>query len=119
MPPRPPSCRSETACPAASVRSSDSSRPHRLTIERTRATRPLRSARITRLHPYYETVPPPAPLPRHYQAPPLLGDGPPACPASVLSPSQFPLLGVLPLADHSNTQSALSGRGVPTFHTSA
>src|SRR3954471_12943562 len=67
MLPRPPSCRSETACPAASVRSSYSSRPHRLTIERNRGTRPLRSARITRHHRYYGMVRPPAP--HRYSAP--------------------------------------------------
>src|SRR3954454_5765665 len=67
MLPRPPTWRSETACPAASVRSPDSSRPHRLIAERTRATRPLRSTRITRLQRYYETVRPPAPL--RYSAP--------------------------------------------------
>src|SRR4030088_1883759 len=61
MLPRPRSCRSETACPAASVRSPDSSRTCRLIAERTRATRPLRSARVTRHHRYYETVRPPAP----------------------------------------------------------
>src|SRR4051794_2523047 len=55
----------------------------------------------------------------HYQASTLLRDGPPACPTSVLRPSQFPLLGALPLADRSNTRPTVSGRGVPTFHTSA
>ena len=41
----------------------------------------------------------PAPSLRpHYQASPLLRAGPSLCPASVLCPSQFPLLGVLPLA---------------------
>src|SRR6266513_4862715 len=61
MLPRPSTWRSETACPAASARSPDSSRHRRLIIERTRATRPLRSARITGRHHYYETVRPPAP----------------------------------------------------------
>src|SRR5919112_5379814 len=67
MLPRSPTWRSETACPAASVRSPDSSRPGRLIAERTRATRLLRSTRITRLHRYYETVRPCAP--RRYSAP--------------------------------------------------
>src|SRR5690349_24278277 len=67
MLPRPPTWRSETTFPAASVRSPNSSRTHRLIAERTRATRPLRSTRITGLHRYYETVRPPAP--RRYSAP--------------------------------------------------
>src|ERR1700716_4566250 len=61
MLPRPPTWRSETACPAASVRSPGSSRPCRLTAKRTRATRPLRSPRIASFHRYYETVRPCAP----------------------------------------------------------
>src|SRR5881392_741236 len=61
MLPRPSTWRSETACPAASARSPDSSRHSRLIIERTRATRPLRSARVTGRPHYYETVRPPAP----------------------------------------------------------
>src|SRR3954447_14862320 len=67
MLPRPPTWRSETAFPAALVPSPDSSRPRRLIAERTRATRPLRSTRITRLHRYYETVRPCAP--HRYSAP--------------------------------------------------
>ncbi len=51
----------------------------RLTSEQARTTRPLRSGPITG---------PSA----------LLRDGPPLCPAPVLSPSQFPLLGDLPRA---------------------
>src|SRR6266498_263877 len=39
----------------------------------------------------------------HYRVSSLLRDGPPACPASVLWPLQFPLLGLLPLASQSNT----------------
>jgi hypothetical protein len=39
--------------------------------------------------------------------------------ASVLCPSQFPLLEVLPLAGPSNTRPTVSGRGVPTFRTGA
>src|SRR6266508_1191079 len=61
MLPRPSTWRCQTACPAASARSPDSSRHRRLIIERPRATRPLRSARITGCHHYYETVRPPAP----------------------------------------------------------
>ena len=66
-PPRPPPWRSETACPATSVRSPGSSRRCRLASKRTRATRPLRSARITGPHRYYETVRPCAP--HRYSAP--------------------------------------------------
>src|SRR6266498_47224 len=55
----------------------------------------------------------------HYRVSSLLRAGPPACPASVLWPLQFPLLGLLPLASQSNTQPAASGRGVPAFHTGA
>src|SRR4051812_25417832 len=71
-----------------------------LTTKRTRTTRPLRSSPIT-------------------GPSPLLRDGPPPCPASVLSPSQFQLLEVLPYADRSNTRPDPSRRGVPTFHTGA
>src|SRR5512132_1877256 len=62
---------------------------------------------------------PPPSLHPHYRASPLLRGGPSSCPASVRCPSQFPLLGGLPLADHANTRPALSGRGVPTFRTGA
>src|SRR5260370_6080446 len=55
----------------------------------------------------------------HYRASSLLRDGPPACPASVLWPSQFPLLGLLPLASQPNTRPATSRRGVPAFRTAA
>src|SRR6266566_5390028 len=58
---------------------------------------------------------PPPSLRPHYQASPLLRDGPPPCPAPVLCPLQFPLLGVLPSAGRSNTRPAPTGRGVPTF----
>src|SRR3954469_17181712 len=67
MLPRPPSCPSETACPAASVRSPDSSREHRVTIERTPPNPPLPPPPIPGLPPSYETVPPPAP--HRYSAP--------------------------------------------------
>ena len=55
----------------------------------------------------------------HYRASPLLRDGPPLCPASVLHPSQFPLLGALPSTDRSNTRPAPPGRQVPTFRADA
>jgi hypothetical protein len=71
-----------------------------LTTNRTRTTRPLRSTPITR-------------------ASPLLRGDPPPCPASVRSPLQFQLLGVLPSADRFNTRPIPSRRGVPTFHTGA
>ena len=47
----------------------------------------------------------------HYRASPLLRDGPPLCPASVLSPSQFPPLGVLPPAGRGPTAQASRHRG--------
>ena len=72
----------------------------RLTTKRTRTTRPLRSSPIT-------------------GPSSLLQGGPPPCPASVLSPSQFQLLGVLPYAGRANTRPDTSRRGVPTFHTGA
>jgi hypothetical protein len=62
---------------------------------------------------------PPPSLRPHYQASPLLRDGPPPCPAPVLCPLQFPLLGVLPSAGRSNTRPAPTGRGVPTFGAGA
>ena len=56
----------------------------------------------------------PAPsLHPHYRASSLLRDGPPPCPASVLCPSQFPLLGVLPLADP--LQHATGAHGATAF----
>src|SRR5215211_75904 len=60
----------------------------------------------------------------HYRASPLLRDGPPLCPASVLGPSQLPLLGDLPSATGRRPQPrhwppAASGRQVPTFRTRA
>ena len=55
----------------------------------------------------------------HYRASPLLRDGPPLCPAPVLGPSQFLLLGVLPSAGRPNTRPAPPGRQVPTFHADA
>src|SRR6266516_4625267 len=58
---------------------------------------------------------PSASLRPHYQASPLLPDGPPLCPASVLRPSQIPPLGVLPLPGRSNTRPGVSRRQVPTF----
>src|SRR5439155_21634610 len=54
-----------------------------------------------------------------YRASPLLRDGPPLCPASVLGPSQCPLLGVLPSTGRSNTQPIPPGRQVPTFRAGA
>src|SRR5215218_1716847 len=66
-PPRPPIWRSETACPAASARSPGSSQPCWLTAKPARATRPLRSTRVTGLPRYYEAVRPPAP--HRYAAP--------------------------------------------------
>src|SRR6184192_1878841 len=62
--------------------------------------------------------PSPSLCPR-YQASSLLQDGPPACPASVLCPSQFPLFGVLPLAVRPTARPTVSWRGVPKFHTGA
>src|SRR5512140_3111026 len=62
---------------------------------------------------------PSASLRPHYQASPLLPDGPPLCPASVLRPSQIPLLGVLPLPGRSNTRPGVSRRQVPTFRAGA
>src|SRR5512144_1423206 len=55
----------------------------------------------------------------HYRVSPLLRDGPPLCPASVLRPSRFLPLGDLPSAGRSNTRPAPSGRQVPTFRTGA
>jgi hypothetical protein len=71
-----------------------------LTTKRTRTTRLLRSSPIT-------------------GPSPLLQGGPPRCPASVLSPSQFQLLGVLLYASRVNTRPDPSGRAVPAFRTSA
>jgi hypothetical protein len=71
-----------------------------LTTKRTRTTRPLRSSPVT-------------------GPSPLLRGGPPPCRASVLSPSQFQLPGVLPSAAGVNTPAAPSRRGVPTFRASA
>jgi hypothetical protein len=71
-----------------------------LTTKRTRTTRPLRSSPVT-------------------EPSPLLRGGPPPCRASVLSPSQFQLLGVLPSAAGVNTPATPSRRGVPTFRASA
>ncbi len=48
-----------------------------------------------------------------------LRGSPPRCSASVLSPSQIQLLGVLPHTDHVNPRPAPSERAVPTFHTGA
>ena len=59
-----------------------------------RTTRPLRSAPIT-------------------GASPLLRAGPPANPATVLSPSRFPPLGTLPLAPHRLQARAVSGHAFP------
>jgi hypothetical protein len=59
----------------------------------------------------------------HYQASPLLRDSPPLCPASVLCPWQFLLLGVLPPATArpptASSAAPVSGRQVPTFRTRA
>ena len=64
-----------------------------MTTKRTQTTRPLRSSPIT-------------------GPSPLLRGGPPPCRASVLSPSQFQLLGVLPSAASVNTPaSAITARG--------
>jgi hypothetical protein len=64
-----------------------------LTTKRTRTTRPLRSSPIT-------------------GPSPLLRGGPSPCRASVLSPSQFQLLGVLPSAAGVNTPAgAITARG--------
>ena len=96
-PPRPSTSRSETACPATSARSPGSSRPPRLTAKQAWATRPLRSARIT-------------------GPSSLLRDGPPPCPAPVLGPSRFLLLGGLPLgwpAQHPASTIGATGSHVP------
>jgi hypothetical protein len=72
-----------------------------LTTKRTRTTRPLRSSLITRPSP-------------------LLRGGPPPCRASVLSPSQLQLLGVLPYPGRrQHAPPGSSRRGVPTFRTGA
>ena len=71
----------QTACPATSVRSSDSSRPRWLIDQRTRATHPLHSARITRHHRYYRMVRPPA----------RIGTPPLTVSAAWSSPSRRPL----------------------------
>ena len=68
-----------------------------MTIKRTRTTRPLRSSPVT-------------------GPSPLLQGGPPRCPASVLSPSRFQPLGVLPHADrrqHAASHIGASGSHVP------
>jgi hypothetical protein len=68
-----------------------------LTTKRTQTTRPLRSSPIT-------------------GPSPLLRGGPPPCRASVLSPSQFQLLGVLPSARRrQHTGQRHHGEGFPRF----
>ncbi len=71
-----------------------------MTTKRTRTTRPLRSSPVT-------------------EPSSLLRGGPPLCAASVLCPSQFQLLGVLPSTGRSNTRPASSARQLPEFHTGA
>ena len=100
MLPRPPTWRSETACPATSVRSPDSSQITPVD-RRTNPGNPSPSLRP------------------HYRASPLLRDGPPPCPAPVLDPLQIPLLGALPSTGRSNTRPAPLGQQVPTFRADA
>jgi hypothetical protein len=59
----------------------------------------------------------------HYRASPLLRDGPPLCPASLLSPSRFQPLGVLAANGRRDPRSseptAAAGRQVHTFRAGA